>query len=71
MLIHGNTAVLNVHNIRNCSCHARIVSVILDLAVLYHSLCGLAPSITVPLPLPFLCSLFLWPSHRAGSVLVL
>lgn len=63
-MIYGNTAILNVHDTVLNSCNVRIVSGALDFAVLSHSLCSLALSVTVPLPLlyclfsvPFSCGL--------------
>lgn len=42
---------MNVHVVVISSCNAWIVSLALDFAALYHSLCSLAGSIPVLLPL--------------------
>lgn len=65
MVIYSNTAILSIHDTVISSCNARIVSVALDFAVLYHSLCSLALSITVPLPV--LCCLFSVPSLASSQ----
>jgi len=65
MVVYGYTAILNVHDTAIISCNARIVSVALDCAVLYHSLHSVALSLTVPLPL--LCCLFFIPSLASSG----